>query len=84
LVCRNFSKSRISRGIQTPSFIGGRKINSAREKHDSALLIGHGIINHFLAKELISKGWLGEEAPMEKSIGVTNIGNMLHIQKHNN
>ncbi len=30
--------------------------------HDSVLLIGHGIINRFLAKELVLKGWTGKEA----------------------
>jgi broad specificity phosphatase PhoE len=31
--------------------------------HNSVLFIGHGIINRFLAKELILKGWTGKEAP---------------------
>ncbi|MCK5829522.1 MAG: hypothetical protein KAH20_04400 [Methylococcales bacterium] len=39
------------------------KLIQLAEKHGSVLLIGHGIINRFLAKELISKGWVGEEAP---------------------
>jgi broad specificity phosphatase PhoE len=39
------------------------KLIQLAKKHDSVLLIGHGIINRFLAKELIAKGWLGEEAP---------------------
>jgi hypothetical protein len=33
------------------------------EKHDSVLLIGHGVINRFISKALISKGWIGEKAP---------------------
>ncbi len=33
------------------------------KNHNSVLLIGHGIMNRFLGKELISKGWSGEEAP---------------------
>ena len=48
-------KSRVS--LATERLIQLAKI------HDSVLLIGHGIINRFLAKELISQGWLGEEAP---------------------
>lgn len=41
------------------------KLAQLANNHDSILLIGHGIINRFLAKELISKGWSGEEAPNE-------------------
>ncbi len=46
--------------------LGAEKLIQLAKKHDSVLLIGHGIINRFLAKELISKGWLGEESPRGK------------------
>ncbi len=43
--------------------LAAKKLIQLAQNHDSVLLIGHGIINRFLAKELIAKGWLGEEAP---------------------
>ncbi len=33
------------------------------EEHDSVLLVGHGFINHFIAKELQKSGWLGPSKP---------------------
>ncbi len=33
------------------------------EKYDSVLLIGHGVVNRFISKALISKGWVGEKTP---------------------
>jgi broad specificity phosphatase PhoE len=35
-------------------------------QHESVLLVGHGILNRFLAKELLAKGWVGEAAPNGK------------------
>ncbi len=66
-------KSRISLAAET-------LIQNAKN-HDSILFIGHGIFNRFLAKELISKGWSGDEAPNGKNTGVINIGNVQHTQK---
>jgi broad specificity phosphatase PhoE len=43
--------------------LAAEKLIQLAQNHDSVLLIGHGIINRFLAKELIAKGWLGKEAP---------------------
>ncbi|MFW5431618.1 MAG: histidine phosphatase family protein [Methylophilaceae bacterium] len=48
-------ESRVSKAAE-------KLIQLARDQ-DSVLFIGHGIFNRFLAKELIAKGWLGEEAP---------------------
>lgn len=42
--------------------LAAAKLVQLTHEHDSILLIGHGIINRFLAKELISKGWLDDEA----------------------
>lgn len=33
------------------------------EEHQSVLLVGHGFINHFIAKELQKVGWLGPSKP---------------------
>lgn len=31
--------------------------------HNSALLVGHGFINYFIAKELLSRNWIGPTKP---------------------
>ncbi|MEE9339043.1 MAG: histidine phosphatase family protein [Methylococcaceae bacterium] len=46
--------------------LAAEKLIQLAKNHDSVLFIGHGIINRFLAKELISEGWSGEEAPNGK------------------
>jgi len=33
------------------------------EEHGNVLLVGHGIMNRLLGKELVQRGWSGEEAP---------------------
>jgi broad specificity phosphatase PhoE len=33
------------------------------EEHEHVLLVGHGVINYLIAKELLSKGWLGPAKP---------------------
>lgn len=43
--------------------LAAEKLIQLAKSHDSVLLIGHGIINRYLAKELMSKGWAGEAAP---------------------
>jgi hypothetical protein len=43
--------------------LAAEKLIQLAKSHDSVLLIGHGIINRYLAKELISKGWSGGAAP---------------------
>ena len=53
---------------QRVSLAAAKLVQLARE-HDSILLIGHGIINRFLAKELIADGWLGDEAPNGNKYG---------------
>ena len=39
------------------------KLIQLAQDNESVLLVGHGMINRFLAKELIAKGWAGEDAP---------------------
>ena len=41
-------------------------INEQIRPLSTILLIGHGIVNRFLAKELIAKGWASEQAPNRK------------------
>ncbi len=43
--------------------LAAEKLIHQAKNHDKVLFIGHGIINRFLAKELILKGWEGKEAP---------------------
>ena len=33
------------------------------EAHQNVLLIGHGLMNHLIAKELLNSGWFGPEKP---------------------
>lgn len=33
------------------------------EEHQKVLLVGHGFINHFIAKELQKGGWYGPTRP---------------------
>ncbi|NOU22704.1 MAG: hypothetical protein HOO93_13155 [Methyloglobulus sp.] len=49
--------------------LAAAKLVQLAHEHDSILLIGHGIINRFLAKELIADGWLGDEAPNGNKYG---------------
>jgi len=69
MVFRIFWFVGVSKKIESLSSFKSR-VSLAAEKlvhlatiHDSVLFIGHGIINRFLAKELILKGWTGEEIP---------------------
>jgi hypothetical protein len=39
------------------------KLVQLAEEHHAVLLVGHGFINHFIAKELRSRGWLGPKKP---------------------
>ena len=43
--------------------LAAEKLIQLAIKHESVLFVGHGIINRFLAKELIAQGWLGDDAP---------------------
>ncbi|MES9861226.1 MAG: histidine phosphatase family protein [Candidatus Thiodiazotropha sp. LLP2] len=39
------------------------KLIQLAEEHQNVLLVGHGFINHFIAKELRKKGWFGPLKP---------------------
>ena len=46
-----------------------KRLIGLAEAHRSVLLVGHGFINWFIAKELRSCGWLGPEKPDRKYWG---------------
>lgn len=33
------------------------------EQHGEVLLVGHGFLNHFIARELVKRGWTGPKKP---------------------
>jgi phosphohistidine phosphatase SixA len=41
-------------------------LEKTAEIHTSILLVGHGVMNRFLAKELMNNGWQGKKAPNGK------------------
>lgn len=43
-----------------------KKLMALAERHSSVLLVGHGIMNRLIAKELISLGWQGPPSPGKK------------------
>ncbi len=45
---------------------GANKLKTIAEKNDSVLLVGHGFINQFIAKNLLSSGWKGSNNPGRK------------------
>lgn len=42
------------------------KLVELAKNHDSVLFVGHGFLNHFIAKELLSLGWQGPSNPGKK------------------
>lgn len=42
---------------------GAEKLKILAKKHDSVILVGHGFINRFIAKALLSSGWKGPKVP---------------------
>lgn len=42
---------------------GAQKLIYLAEKEGSVLLVGHGIVNRYIAKELSAKGWAGPRSP---------------------
>jgi hypothetical protein len=43
--------------------LAAERLVELAEKHQNVLLVGHGFINHFIAKELQKSGWLGPSKP---------------------
>jgi len=39
--------------------IAAAELISLAEQHDNVLLVGHGVINYLIAKQLLANGWLG-------------------------
>jgi broad specificity phosphatase PhoE len=42
------------------------KLVELAHKHNSVLFVGHGTLNHFVAKELLANAWLGPSTPGRK------------------
>ena len=40
-----------------------QRLKELAVEHGSVLLVGHGLLNHFLAKDLLSTGWQGPTNP---------------------
>lgn len=51
------------RSSKLRAIAGARKLTEIAEQCESVLLIGHGLINYFIAKELLSNGWCGPRNP---------------------
>jgi len=45
---------------------GANRLKEMAINDGSVLLVGHGIVNRFIAKELLSNGWKGPENPGKK------------------
>lgn len=43
--------------------VAASRLIDVAQEHNRALLVGHGIINHFIAKELLNRGWVGPSNP---------------------
>jgi hypothetical protein len=46
--------------------VGSNFLKETATKNGSVLLVGHGFMNKFIAKELLSSGWKGPEYPGRK------------------
>jgi len=54
----SMAKERASRGAE--------KLKEYAKKYDTVILVGHGFINRFIAKELLATGWTGPKNPGNK------------------
>lgn len=62
-----FSSNSESLGeAKTRALSGADKLREIAANRGSVLLIGHGFINRFIAKELLSSGWQGPASPGQK------------------
>jgi broad specificity phosphatase PhoE len=43
--------------------LAAEKLRELAKEHHSVLLIGHGFLNHYVAKDLISNNWMGPRNP---------------------
>ncbi len=46
--------------------LASEKLMDLATKHHSVLLVGHGFLNHYIAKELLANNWLGSSSPGKK------------------
>ena len=46
--------------------IATQKLIEFAEQYDKVLLVGHGFLNHYIAKELLLNGWIGPSNPGRK------------------
>ncbi|NOX43669.1 MAG: phosphoglycerate mutase family protein [Gammaproteobacteria bacterium] len=46
--------------------LAAQELISLAKQFDKVLLVGHGLINYFIAKELLSNNWLGPSSPGRK------------------
>lgn len=51
------------RSFQLRASAGAEKLKQLATEHGSVLFVGHGLINKFIAKELLSSGWKGPRSP---------------------
>ncbi len=62
----------ISKNVESKKEISSRvkvacnMLEGLADQHENILLVGHGIMNRLIAKELLLRGWGGEEAPNGK------------------
>lgn len=55
--CETFSEAR------RRAACGAQELIAIAEKHQSVLLVGHGLLNRFIARELLANGWHGPATP---------------------
>jgi broad specificity phosphatase PhoE len=55
--CESYHSARLR------AMTGARRLKELAAEHGSVLLAGHGLLNRFLAKELLATGWQGPASP---------------------
>lgn len=51
------------------AFTGMQELSQLAHKYGRVLFVGHGLLNQFIAKELLSYGWQGPKIPARKHWG---------------
>ncbi|WP_260293573.1 histidine phosphatase family protein [Sedimenticola hydrogenitrophicus] len=46
--------------------MASNKLIELAAEHDSVLFVGHGFLNHYVAKELLATNWIGPRSPGKK------------------
>ncbi len=74
------SKKKIASRVQAASEI----LENLAEEHKNIVLVGHGIMNRLIGKELVQRGWGGEVAPNGKKYsGYRYWEYTIFIKQHN-